>query len=36
MRGVDDVRPDGWLLGDDGTTVELPVGSEEVRVGRID
>ena len=36
VRGVDDVRPDGWLLGDDGTTVELPVGSEEVRVGTME
>lgn len=36
VRGVDEVRPDGWLLGDDGTLVELPSGTDEVRVGSID
>jgi ribonuclease Z len=36
VRGVDDVRPSGWRLGDDGMLVELPVGSDEVRVGRVD
>ena len=29
-RGVSDVRPDGWLLADDGLLVELPVGSTDV------
>ena len=36
VRGVDDVRPDGWLLGDDGTLIELPSGTDEVRVGSVD
>jgi ribonuclease Z len=36
VRGVDDVRPDGWLLGDDGMLVELPSGTDEVRVGTVD
>jgi ribonuclease Z len=36
VRGVDDVRPDGWLLGEDGTLIGLPSGSDEVRVGTID
>lgn len=36
VRGVADVRPDGWLLGDDGLLVELPGGSEELRVGRVE
>ncbi|MBW2315158.1 MAG: MBL fold metallo-hydrolase [Deltaproteobacteria bacterium] len=31
-RDVDGVRNDGWLLGDDGLLVELPVGSDEVEV----
>ena len=35
MRGVDEVRPKGWLLGDDGDYVELPAGSDEVRTGRL-
>ena len=29
-RGVSDVRPDGWLLADDGLLVELPVGSTDI------
>jgi ribonuclease Z len=36
VRGVADVRPDGWRLGEDGMLVELPGGSEEVRVGRVE
>jgi len=32
VRGVDDVRPDGWVLADDGLVVTLPVGSDEVDV----
>jgi ribonuclease Z len=36
VRGVSDVRPDGWLLGDDGTLVELPSGSDEIRVGKLE
>lgn len=29
-RGVSEVRHDGWVLGDDGLVVELPIGSTEV------
>jgi ribonuclease Z len=36
VRGVSDVRPSGWELGDDGVYVELPADSEEVRVGKLD
>ena len=36
VRGVYEVRPSGWLLGDDGLLVELPAGSEEVRVGNME
>lgn len=36
VRGVAEVRPSGWELGDDGLLVELPEGSEEVRVGRLE
>jgi ribonuclease Z len=36
VRGVDEVRPTGWELGDDGLLVELPEGSGEVRVGKLE
>jgi ribonuclease Z len=36
VRGVSEVRPDGWILADDGLLVELPAGSEEVVVGELD
>jgi ribonuclease Z len=36
VRGVEDVRPDGWLLGDDGMLIELPSASDEVLVGSVD
>ncbi len=36
LRGVSDVRPDGWILGDDGLLVELPLGSDEVRTRSIE
>lgn len=36
VRGVDAVRPSGWVLADDGLLVTLPVGSDAVNVGRID
>ncbi len=36
VRGVSDVRPDGWLLGDDGLLVELPAGSDAIEVRQID
>lgn len=34
-RGVSDVRPDGWLLADDGTLVEVPLGDGEIAVRRL-
>ena len=34
-RGVSDVRPDRWILGDDGLLVELPARSEAVTVGSL-
>jgi ribonuclease Z len=36
VRGVAAVRPDHWVLGDDGTLVELPVGSEAVVVRTVE
>ena len=33
VRGVDEVRPEGWQLGDDGLYVELPAGSDALRTG---
>jgi ribonuclease Z len=36
VRGVAEAGPPAWRLGDDGTLVELPEGSDEVRVGEID
>lgn len=35
VRGVDAVRKDRWVLGDDGLLVTLPIGSDVVRTGRI-
>jgi ribonuclease Z len=35
VRGVSDVRADGWLLGQDGTLVTLPADSKNIDVGRI-
>ncbi|MBI3769884.1 MAG: hypothetical protein HY271_15535 [Deltaproteobacteria bacterium] len=32
VRGVSRVRPDGWILGDDGLTVELPESSNVLTV----
>jgi ribonuclease Z len=34
-RGVDAVRPTGWILGDDGTLVELPASSSTVTIGAL-
>jgi len=34
-RGVSQVRDEGWILGDDGLVVELPVGSDEVKSGQL-
>jgi ribonuclease Z len=36
VRGVSEVRRDGWILGDDGLLVELPAGSQQVVVGELD
>lgn len=36
MRGVSEVRPDGVLVADDGTLVELPVGGSEIVVSSLD
>jgi ribonuclease Z len=36
LRGVAAVRPTGWVLGDDGTLVELPADSDVVRVRTLD
>jgi ribonuclease Z len=35
-RGVSDVRPEGWILADDGLLVELPADSRQVITGRLD
>lgn len=35
LRGVSDVRPDGVLLGEDGTIVRLPGGTETIEQDRI-
>jgi ribonuclease Z len=34
-RGVDAVRPSGWILGDDGTLVELPASSATITIGAL-
>jgi ribonuclease Z len=36
LRGVADVRPSGWMAGDDGLVVELPADSDVVRTRTID
>ena len=35
-RGVDAVRPRDWVLADDGMLVTLPIGSDAVRVGKVE
>jgi ribonuclease Z len=35
VRGVSDVRPDRWFIADDGTLIELPGGSDEIKVSRL-
>jgi len=35
-RGVSAVRPEGWLVADDGLLVELPAGSDAVRVRQLE
>jgi len=32
LRGVEDVRPDGWMLGHDGLLIELPADSQAVEM----
>jgi len=34
-RGVDDVRPEGWMLADDGLLVTLPLGSDAIETSRL-
>jgi ribonuclease Z len=34
-RGVDDVRPEGCLVSNDGTLIELPFGSNEIKVSSL-
>lgn len=34
-RGVPEVRPNGWLISHDGTLVELPIGSQEIKIGNL-
>lgn len=36
VRGVDAVRPNGWVLGDDGLLVELPANSETITIGTVE
>lgn len=35
-QGVDAVRPDDWTIADDGSLYTLPLGSDEIEIGRID
>ena len=35
-RGVAEVRRGDWIVADDGLLLELPIGSDAIRVGRID
>ena len=35
LRGVADVRPTGWVLGDDGLLIELPAESDAVRMRQL-
>jgi ribonuclease Z len=35
-QGVNDVRPTGWTIADDGVMYTLPIGTKEIRTGRID
>jgi ribonuclease Z len=36
VRGVDAIRPTGWVLADDGLLLTLPLGSTTIDVGAID
>jgi ribonuclease Z len=35
-QGIDDARRGDWTMADDGTLYTLPIGSNQVQVGRID
>ncbi|MEO6027273.1 MAG: MBL fold metallo-hydrolase [Candidatus Binatia bacterium] len=35
VRGIDAVRPNGWMLSDDGTLIELPASSDGVKVSTL-
>lgn len=35
-RGIDAVRPTGWIMADDGTLLTLPVGAKTIDVGKVD
>jgi ribonuclease Z len=35
-RGVNAVRPEGWTIAEDGSLYTLPLGTDEVRIGRMD
>jgi ribonuclease Z len=34
-QGLDGIRPDGWTIADDGSLYTLPIGSSEIRTGRV-
>jgi ribonuclease Z len=34
-RGVSAIRPEGWMIADDGLLVELPIGSSEVKTRQL-
>ena len=36
VRGVDAVRPKGWVLADDGLLITLPAGATTIDVGSIE
>ena len=36
VRGVADVRPTGWVVGDDGLLVELPADSDFITIRTVD
>jgi ribonuclease Z len=36
LRGLAEVRPRGWVLGDDGTLVTLPADSDTITVGTVE
>jgi hypothetical protein len=34
-QGVDQVRKSDWVIAEDGSLYTLPIGSDEVRIGRL-